>query len=143
MFERIKKAVKNWFMRAAADTGLGREFRSIFELDGVPAFQQFYNFGIFPWKFLYKGYYEAWHLIPAPTVKDANAKRRMAYLNLSKAVCSELAGMVWTDQTQVNVSTNGRSEDGDTPDPLQVFVDDVFKKNDFGRNMLDAVEKAA
>ena len=143
MFERFKKAVKNWFMRAAADTGLGREFRSIFELDGVPAFQQFYNFGIFPWKFLYKGYYEAWHLIPAPTVKDANAKRKMAYLNLSKAVCSELAGMVWTDQTQVNVSTNGHSKDGDTPDPLQVFVDDVFKKNNFGTNMLDAVEKAA
>jgi A118 family predicted phage portal protein len=67
----------------------------------------------------------------------------MAYLNLSKAVCSELAGMVWTDQTQVNVSTAGRSKDDTTPDPLQVFVDDVFKKNDFGRNMLDAVEKAA
>lgn len=143
MFERFKRAVKNWFMRAAADTGLGREFRSIFELDGVPAFQQFYNFGIFPWKFLYKGYYEAWHLIPAPTIDNKDAKRKMAYLNLSKAVCSELAGMVWTDQTQVNVSTNGRSKDDTKPDPLQVFIDDVFKKNDFMRNMLEAVEKAA
>ena len=139
--KRVKKAVKNFFMRAGAETGLSREFKSIFELDGVPAFQQFYNFGIFPWKYLYKGYYEAWHLIDAPTIKDPRAKRKMAYLNLSKAVCSELAGMVWTDQTEVNVSTNGW--DSEQPDPLQEFINEVFHRNAFGVNMIAAVEKAA
>lgn len=142
MFERFKKAVKNWFMRAGAETGLAREFRSIFELDGVPAFQQFYNFGIFPWKFLYKGYYEAWHLVKAPTIDNPDATRKMAYLNLSKAVCSELAGMVWTDQTEVNVSTNGY-DSAEKPDPLKEFVNSVLDDNAFSVNMLDAVEKAA
>ena len=145
MFESFKRAVKNWFMRAGADTGLAREFKSIFELGGVPAFQQFYNFGIFPWKYLYKGYYEAWHLVPAPTIKDQNAKRKMAYLNLSKAVCSELAGMVWTDQADVSVSTNGFSQEGENAkeDPLQGFVKKVLKQNNFGVKMLESIEQAA
>lgn len=145
MFERFKKAVKNWFMRAGADTGLARDFKSIFELGGVPAFQQFYNFGIFPWKYLYKGYYEAWHLIPAPTIEDPKATRHMAYLNLSKAVCSELAGMVWTDQTDVSVSTNGFSPEGENAkeDPLQGFVKKVLKQNNFGVKMLESIEQAA
>lgn len=144
MFERFKKAVKNWFMRAGADTGLARDFKSIFELGGVPAFQQFYNFGIFPWKYLYKGYYEAWHLVPAPTIKDQNAKRRMFYLNLSKAVCSELAGMVWTDQTGVSISTNGFTPTEASPDdPLQAFVEKVLHDNNFNMKMLESIEQAA
>ena len=142
MFERFKKAVKNWFMRAGAETGLAREFHSIFDVDGVPAFKQFYDFGIFPWKYVYKGYYEPWHLIHAPTINNENATRKMAYMNLGKAVCAELAGMVWTDQTQVNVSTNGWNKDNG-PDPLQEFVDKVLERNKFSTNMLTAVEKAA
>lgn len=144
MFERFKKAVKNWFMRAGADMGLAHDFKSIFELGGVPAFQQFYNFGIFPWKYLYKGYYEAWHLVPAPTIKDQNAKRRMFYLNLSKAVCSELAGMVWTDQTDVSISTNGFTPTEANPDdPLQAFVEKVLHDNNFNMKMLESIEQAA
>lgn len=141
MFERLKRTVRNWFMRAAADTGIAREFKSIFEVGGVPAFQQFYNTGIFVWKWLYKGYYEAWHLVTAPTVQDEKNKRRMAYLNVEKAVCAELAGMVWTDQAEVHVSTAGH--EGDSPDPLDVFVNSVLQSNNFGVNMAAAVEKAA
>jgi hypothetical protein len=94
MFERLKKAVKNWMQTTAADTGIAREFKDVFELSGVPAFREFYNFCIFPCKYVYKGFYNAWHLIPAPTIDNPKAKRKMFYLNLSKAVCSELAGMV-------------------------------------------------
>ena len=141
-FNDIKKAVSGWMQRAGADTGLAREFKSIFELGGVPAFQQFYNLGIYPWKALYKGFYEPWHLIPAPTIQDPRAKRRMAYLNLSKAVCSELAGMVWTDQTAVSVSTNGFTGDA-TDDPLQGFVCGVLDKNSFPVKMLESIEHAA
>lgn len=144
MFERFRKQVKNWFMRAGADMGLSREFKSIFELGGVPAFQQFYNLGIFPWKYLYKGFYSAWHLIAAPTINDQNAKRRMFYLNLSKAVCSELAGMVWTDQTDVSISTNGFTPTEANPDdPLQAFVEKVLHENNFNVKMLEAIEQAA
>ena len=107
MFEGLKKVVKSWMQTTGADMGIAKEFRDVFEISGVPAFRQFYNLGIFPWKWVYRGYYEAWHLVKAPTIGDANATRKMFYLNLSKAVCSELAGMVWTDQTDVSVSTKG------------------------------------
>ena len=127
-----------------ADLGLSREFKSIFELGGVPSFQEFYNIGIFPWKWLYKGYYEPWHLIAAPTIDNPRAKRRMFFLNLSKAVCSELAGMVWTDQTDVSVSTNGFTPTETKPeDPLQRFVKSVLDYNNFGVKMLEAIEQAA
>lgn len=142
-FERFKRAVKNWFMRAGADTGIAREFKDIFELGGVPAFQQFYNLGIYPWKCLYKGLYEPWHVIAAPTISDPRAKRNMAYLNLSKAVCSELAGMVWTDQTEVTVSTNGVELATDEIDPLGAFVAKTLEENNFGVATLELIEKAA
>ena len=143
MFESFKRAVKNWFMRAGADTGIAREFKDIFELGVVPAFQQFYNMGIYPWKFLYKGLYEPWHVIAAPTISDPRAKRNMAYLNLSKAVCSELAGMVWTDQTEVTVSTNGVELGENDVDPLETFVAATLEENNFGVATLELIEKAA
>lgn len=144
MFERLKKAVKSWMQTAAADTGIAREFKDVFEVSGVPAFREFYNFCIFPCKYVYKGFYSAWHLIPAPTIEDPRAKRNMFYLNLSKAVCAELAGMVWTDQTDVTVTTDGFTPTEANPDdPLQKFVDKVLKKNNFQRKMLECVEQAA
>lgn len=143
MFESFKRAVKNWFMRAGADTGIAREFKDIFELGGVPAFQQFYNMGIYPWKCLYKGLYEPWHVIAAPTISDPRAKRNMAYLNLSKAVCSELAGMVWTDQSDVSISTNGVELATDEIDPLEAFVAKTLEENNFGVATLELIEKAA
>ena len=123
-----------------ADTKLGKEYKSIFDLQDVPAFNQFYNIGIFPWKYLYRGFYKPWHLIDAPTIADPKHKRNLAYLNLSKAVCAELAGMVWTDQCEVNVSTDGI--EGDV-DPLDEFVQDVLNRNNFQRKMPEAIEQAA
>ena len=136
IFERIKNAMQ----QIGASTGLGKEYKSIFDLQGVPSYNQFYNIGIFPWKFLYRGFYKPWHLIDAPTIADPKHKRNLAYLNLSKAVCAELAGMVWTDQCDVAVSTTGiESEE----DPLNDFVQDVLQKNNFNRKMVEAVEQAA
>lgn len=144
MFERLKKAVKSWMQTTGADTGIAKEFKDIFEISGVPAFREFYNLTIFPCKAVYKGFYSPWHLIAAPTINDPRGKRRLFYLNLSKAVCSELAGMVWTDQTEVTVTTEGFTPTEANPDdPLQKFVDKVLKKNDFNRKMLECVEQAA
>ena len=118
----------------------GQEIRSIFDLEGVPAYNEFYNIGIVPWKCLYKGFYKPWHYILAPTIADPKHHRNMAYLSLAKAVCSELAGMVWTDQSDVSVSLSGFEGDDD---PLDAFVHDVLRRNNFNRAMRDAVEKAA
>ena len=144
MFERLKRAVKGWMQTTAANTGIAKEFKDIFEVSGVPAFREFYNFCIFPCKYVYKGFYDAWHLVSAPTIDNPRNKRRMAYLNLGKAVCSELAGMVWTDQTEVTVTTEGfTATEANQDDPLQKFVDKILKKNNFQRKMLECIEQAA
>ena len=68
----------------------------------------------------------------------------MYFLNLSKAVCSELAGMVWTDQADVSVSTNGFvATEANQDDPLEKFVKRVLDENNFGVKMLEAIEQAA
>lgn len=140
--ERLKKFmenIRNNIQVAGAETKIAREFKDIFEIGGVPAFNEFYNFGILPWKMLYRGFYSAWHLVKAPTIADPEAKRRMAYLNLSKAVCQELAGMVWTDQTDINLTTEGAGEE----DKLSDFVHKVLEQNNFSVKMLEAIEQAA
>ena len=141
VLERITRAMADALRRTGADTGLGKEYKSIFDLQDVPAFNQFYNIGIFPWKYLYRGFYKPWHQIPAPTIADPEHKRNLCYLNMSAAVCSEIAGMVWTDQCDVDVSTAGY-EDAEV-DPLHDFVQHVLDRNNFQTKMTESIEQAA
>ena len=140
MFERLKRKMADTVMRSGANTGLGKEYKSIFDLEGVPAFNQFYNIGIFPWKYLYRGFYKPWHLIKAPTIADPNKERNLAYMNMSAALCAEIAGMVWTDQCDVSVSLNGYEGDDD---PLCAFVNSVLEDNNFHTKMIESIEQAA
>ena len=140
LFERLKKKMTDTLLKAGANTGTGKEYKTIFDLQDVPAFNQFYNIGIFPWKYLYRGFYKPWHLIPAPTIAEPNHKREMAYLNMSNAICSEIAGMVWTDQCDVSVSIEGNESD---EDPLHDYIQHVLNHNNFNRKMVEAIEQAA
>ena len=143
MFESLKKAVRSWMQTMGANTELAREFRDIFDLGGVPAYREFYNIGIFPWKYVYRGFYTPWHVIPAPTIADAKHKRQMAHLNMGKAVCSELAGMIWTDQCGISITTNGLTPAENEEDPLARFVGQVLKKNAFNTKMQELIEQSA
>lgn len=127
--------------KAVADTGLAREFKSVFELGGVPSFQQFYNFGIFIWKFLWKGFYKAWHIVNCPTIADPKAQRTMYRMNMAKALCAEMAGLVWGEECTVNVSIEGRESTEDNTDPLNEFVQMVLNKNAFHEKMQESIEE--
>lgn len=129
----------DFLQKTGANTGLAHEFKDIFELGGVPAFNQFYYFGIFIWKYLYKGFYSAWHKIPAPTVADPYAVRRMERMDMAKACSAELAGLIWNEQCEVHVS-----QDGDTEDlhPLEDFIHDVLDDNNFMEKMQEHVEQS-
>lgn len=128
--------------RGAAETGIAREFKDIFELGGVPAFNQFYNFGIFVWKMLYRGFYEPWHLIAAPTIADPAAKRRVYRMNVAKAICAELASLVWGEECEINVTMDGRESTDENPDPLGAWVCSVLDANAFGEKMQELIEQA-
>ena len=122
--------------KAGAETRLGREFKNIFELGGVPAFNQFYYFGIFIWKYLYKGYYKLWHRIAAPTIADASATRDLFRMDLAKAISAELASLVWSEKCKVNVSARGFEPTEEQPtDDLGDFVHSVLCDNAFFTKM--------
>lgn len=128
--------------RTVAQTGVAREFKDVFELGGVPAFQQYYQFGIFIWKWLYRGFYKAWHLIPAPTIANPDATREMYRMNMAKAVCSEMASLVWGEECTVNVSMDGFEATDDNPDPLNAFVQKVLGCNALHEKMQESIEQA-
>ena len=127
--------------KAAADTGLAREYKSVFDLQGVPAFQQFYDFGVFIWKWLWKGFYKPWHVIHAPTIANPDATRNMYRMNAAKAISAELAGLVWGEECSVNVSIKGRESTDENPDPLNEFVQRVLRKNAFREKMQESIEE--
>lgn len=144
MLEKLRKVVKDWFMETNAVLETGKEYKSVFELDGVnPSFNQFYNFGILIWKYLYRGFYSAWHVVPEVTISNPNGTRNMESLHLAKAVCSELAQMVWTDQSEIIVSRHGAVLKEDETDPLNDFVHKVLCDNNFFIKMVDGIEQAS
>lgn len=135
MLEKIKERVKDWVQRTGAETGLSKEFKDIFEVGGVPAFNQFYYFGIFIWKYLYKGFYSPWHRILAPTIDNPRNRRDLERMDIAKAVCAELAGLIWSEQCEIHVSQGIEGE------PLEEFVHDVLTKNGFWTKMQEHIEQ--
>ena len=134
--------------RAASSTGIAREYRDIFELGGVPAYQQFYEFGIFIWKMLYRGLYQPWHVVNAPTAANPNGRRTLFRLNTAKAVTAELASLVWGEECELRVSANNWTEQTDpetgvvlNPDPLNEFIQSVLRDNAFREKMQEFIEQ--
>lgn len=138
-FQSFVKRWRDRVQKVSANTGVGRQFKDIFEL-GVPAFREFYYYGVFVWKFLWKGFYKPWHIIPAPTVANAKATRNMYRLDAAKAICAEMAGLVWGDDCEINVSIKGR-EATEADDPLNVFVQKVLGDNAFHTKMQESIEE--
>lgn len=136
MFDKAKERVRNWMQKTGAETGLSKEFKDIFELGGVPAFNQFYYFGIFIWKYLYKGFYSPWHRVLAPTIENPKARRDLERMDTAKAICAELAGLIWSEQCEVHVSPIGSQEQH-----LDEFVQDVLSKNGFWTKMQEHIEQ--
>ena len=141
MFKKIKKKVKEVATKFMADSGMREPIKDIFELGGVPAFNQFYYFGIFPWKYIYKGFYKPWHRVLSPTLKDPIRKRNIETMGIAKAVCAELAGLIWSEQCEVHVSSGKELGENET-DPLDDYIQKVLKDNAFFTKMQEHIEQS-
>ena len=116
--------------------------KDVFELDGVPAFREYYQLFIFAWQAVYKGFYKAWHLVPLKTLNDPKGKTRtMATMNAGKMACSQMARYVWNERCSITASIANRDPDNEEPDPLNEFLQDVLKDNSFGVAFGDLLEK--
>ncbi len=140
----IKKIIKGAIKKLSADAKIAKQFRDIFELGGVPAFNQFYYFGIFIWKSIYRGFYNEWHLVPIRSIEPPRTSdgkpmttRQMFRTNIAKAACTELAGLVWAEKCKINVT----AKNGDS-NKFQQFIDYVLADNSFIEKMQSAIEQA-
>ena len=112
--------------------------KDVFELEGVPAFREYYNLFIFVWQAIYKGFYKAWHDVPVKTIRDPKGKRRvMSTMNAGKMACAQMARYVWNERCSISASMNNAPED----DPLDGFLQMVLKDNRFGTAFGDLLEK--
>ena len=135
--------IKGAFRGMSEKTRLAKEYKDIFDLGGVPSFNEFYYFGIFIWKYIYKGFYSAWHLVPTSTIASPAIgnkpvhKRELFRTGIAKAACAELAKLIWGEGCEINVSLDN-SED----DKLQRFVYSVLEDNNFFRKMRESIEQS-
>ena len=137
----IKDTIRNGVNRVAESLEVFR--KDVFELEGVPAFREYYQLYIFTWQAVYKGFYKAWHTVPRKTVNDPKGKtRRMATMNAGKMACSQMARYVWNERCKITASMSGRKADDKTPDPLNAFLQKVLKDNNFWISFGDIAEKA-
>ena len=112
--------------------------KDVFELEGVPAFREYYTLFIFIWQAIYKGYYKAWHDVPVKTIRDPKGKHRtMATMNAGKMACSQMARYVWNERCEITASSTDNGED-----PVNDFLQHVLKENRFGTAFGDLIEKA-
>lgn len=132
---KLLDKIKNGVRKMAADNEIGKEYKDVFEIQGVPAFRTFYNFSIFPCKYVYRGNYNAWHLVAAPTIGNSKATRNLFKMGMAKAVCAELAGLIWSEGADIHISTKGED------DRLERFVKDVLAKNAFTEKMQELIEQ--
>ena len=133
----IRDFLKNRVNRMAEGMDLFK--KDVFELEGVPAFREYYNLFIFVWQAIYKGFYKAWHDVPVKTIRDPKGKHRvMSTMNAGKMACAQMARYVWNERCSISASMNNAPED----DPLNAFLQMVLTDNRFGTAFGDLLEKA-
>ena len=87
---KFRDRIRNGVNRVAENVNLFK--KDVFELNGVPAFREYYTLFIFVWQAVYKGFYRAWHEVPVMTIKEPKGKKRtLATMNAGKMVCSQMA----------------------------------------------------
>ena len=114
--------------------------KDVFELQGVPAFREYYTIFIFVWQAVYKGFYRAWHEVPVITIKEPKGKKRtLATMNAGKMACAQMARYVWNERCAISASMEGNDSE---EDPLNDFLQHVLKENRFGTAFGDLLEKS-
>ena len=141
LWERIKDRFRNGVERVAENADLFK--KDVFDLEGVPAFRQYYTLFIWVWQAIYKGFYQDWHIVPVHTINNPKGKTRtMATMNAGKMACSQMARYVWNERCEITASSANRDPNSKEPDPVNEFLQHVLKENRFGSAFGDLLEKA-
>ena len=108
IIDRIRNRLRNGVSRMAENMDIFK--KDVFELEGVPAFREYYTLFIFMWQAIYKGFYRAWHEIPMKTLNDPKGKKRiMATMNAGKMACTQMARYVWNERCDIKASIDNKN----------------------------------
>lgn len=134
----FKERIRNGVNRVAENVNLFK--KDVFELNGVPAFREYYTLFIYVWQAVYKGFYRDWHEVDIHTIRDPKGKKRMlATMNAGKMACAQMARYVWNERCSITASMNGNESE---EDPLNDFLQCVLKENRFFTAFGDLLEKS-
>ena len=135
---KIKDRFRNGVNRVAESVNLFK--KDVFELNGVPAFREYYTLFIFVWQAIYKGFYRAWHEVDVHTIRDPKGKKRtLATMNAGKMACAQMARYVWNERCDICASMEGNTAEDDPPNE---FLQNVLKENKFMNAFGDLLEKS-
>lgn len=141
LWDKIKDRFRKGVERVAENADLFK--KDVFDLEGVPAFRQYYTLFIWVWQAIYKGFYQDWHVVPVRTINNPKGKTRtMATMNAGKMACSQMARYVWNERCTITASSVNRDTNSKEPDPVNEFLQYVLKENRFGSAFGDLLEKA-
>lgn len=112
---------------------------NVFMVTGVPSFNEFYNVGMYPWKLAYKGYVPEWHDVSDKSIANPFGHRKRYRLNTAKAVASEMANLIWAEGSSVCVNQLGW--DGEEQDPLDYYIKNILRCNNFDTKMRQLIEE--
>lgn len=133
---KIKDFIRNRVSRTMEGMDLFK--KDVFDLDGVPAFREYYNLFISVWQAIYKGFYKDWHEVPLKTIRDPKGKkRRLATMNAGKMACAQMARYVWNERCSMTARMKSAPEE----DPLNEFLQHVLHENRFNTSFGDLIEK--
>lgn len=142
--------LRNFFRNGVSRMQEGLQIfrKNVFELQGVPAFLQFYQLYMWPWKYVYRGYFDAWHKVPVHAISSAGCQkdknglpvRTMATMNAGKMACSQLARYVWGEKCDITVTMNGNENTDE--DMLNDYIHYVLKENSFNTAFGEIAEKS-
>ena len=79
----LQNTVKNGVARVQEGLQIFR--KNVFDLQGVPAFLEFYNLYVWPWKYVYKGFYDAWHIVPVRAIDTSACQKDKDLPSLPKS----------------------------------------------------------
>lgn len=132
MFKRLVSKVREVLYKMRLLKGI----RELAEHKDVYINDEVYN-AIDLWKGLYKGYAEDIHDVTYHTIENGQQTRKMMSLGMPKVVSEELASLVFNEKCNISISSMNSENESD---PLDEFIQDIFKKNKFNKNFQDYLE---
>lgn len=124
MFETIFRKIREVMYRM----GLIKGVKSIAEKKEIAMDEEHYQ-RIDMWNALYKGYYEEMHKTRYHTIQGEKT-RRMHTLNMPKVIAQEMAGLIFNERCEINISS----------ETLSKSIEEIFKKNSFYKRFQDYLE---